>query len=239
MAEKQWESGRASADNYLMKTVEVVSSKPHSQLHMPRSLQQQQISNQRPASPQRMASPKRRTHDFSFNYQSPATPSTPKIRPLQVRSASPQYFREERSFSTTHTPKLSSIYRLNAEPLNGEERANANDIAALPNYMTATESAKAKARSQSAPRIRPPTPDRERSGSVKKKLSYQPEETPGSNASRFGGINQNLRSPSFKNFQDFSYGLEQQSSNLSSYYTDSLAEEISPCSTTDLGRWLR
>ncbi|KAL9691322.1 hypothetical protein QQ045_011743 [Rhodiola kirilowii] len=218
MSAKQWERSRDSTVAYTQRSYPTTS-------HMAPSPQQ------RPASPQRLPSPRRRTNDFSYSHQYPVTPSTPKIRLLQVRSASPRYFKEEKSYSTTHTPNLSSAYRLYADAL---------DVAALPNYMTATESAKAKARSQSAPRTRPPTPEREQSGSVKKRLSYQPEEQldRACAASRCGGANQDLRSPSFRHFHDASLGLEQQS-NLSSYYTDSLAEEISACSATDLGRWLR
>ncbi|KAJ6376717.1 hypothetical protein OIU76_025799 [Salix suchowensis] len=45
--------------------------------------------------------------------------------------------------------------------------------AILPNYMAATESAKARVRPQSAPRQRPSTPERERGGSAaKKRLSF-------------------------------------------------------------------
>lgn len=105
----------------------------------------------------------------------------------------------------------------------------------MPNYMAATESAKARIRSQSAPRQRPSTPERDRPGSAKKRLSF-PIPDP------YAGNGQNLRSPSFTSVNESSYaymGVEQQS-NYSSYYTESIAGgEVSPCSTTDLRRWLR
>ncbi|PKA47674.1 Protein IQ-domain 14 [Apostasia shenzhenica] len=100
---------------------------------------------------------------------------------------------------------------------------------AVPNYMAATESAKARVRPQSAPRQRPATPaapERERGGvgSVKKRLSYPAPEA------LYGG--HGLRSPSFKS-------ATEQRSNVSSTYAESLAGEVSPSSTTDLRRWLR
>lgn len=108
----------------------------------------------------------------------------------------------------------------------------------MPNYMAATESAKARFRSQSATRQRPSTPERERSGSVKKRLSYLVPE-PYSNVGIGGsGFGQNLRSPSFKSVQAGFLGVEH-GSNLSSCYTESVGGEISPCSTTDLRRWFR
>lgn len=80
-----------------------------------------------------------------------------------------------------------------------------------PNYMTATESAKAKARTQSTPRRRPTT--------AKKRLCYAEEES--------------LRSPSFK-----SCVWGDHESDYSCCYGDGFAGKISPCSTTDL-RWLK
>ncbi|KAH0456586.1 hypothetical protein IEQ34_014493 [Dendrobium chrysotoxum] len=133
----------------------------------------------------------------SPRHRSPATPSPSKAPPLQVRSASPRY---------AHTPSLSAAR-------------------AVPNYMAPTESAKARLRSQSAPRQRPATPERERMGSVKKRLSYQVPEAYCGNS---------LRSPSFKSAMG-RIGSEQ-SSNVLSTYTDS---EVSPSSTTDLRRWMR
>uniref|UniRef100_A0A7N0UIR4 DUF4005 domain-containing protein n=1 Tax=Kalanchoe fedtschenkoi TaxID=63787 RepID=A0A7N0UIR4_KALFE len=233
MAEKQLEkSSRVStdADHNSVKAVELNSSRPRSY-----------TSTQMARSPQRVPSPRRQARDFSLNYQSPTAPSTPKIRQLQVRSASPRYFKEEKSYSTSHTPTFGDGCRLSGHLLD-EKHRNASGVATLlPNYMSATESAKAKARSQSAPRTRLPTPERERSGgSVKKRLSYQPEEqhARATATSRLGGTSQDMTSPGFRSFHDFSSGLDLKS-NPSNYYTESLTEEISLCSVTDLGRWLR
>ncbi|CAN8246575.1 unnamed protein product [Cochlearia groenlandica] len=79
-----------------------------------------------------------------------------------------------------------------------------------PNYMSATESAKAKARTQSTPRRRP---------MAKKRLCYAEED--------------DLRSPSFKSCL---WGDHE--SDYSCCYGDGFAGKISPCSTTDL-RWLK
>ncbi|KAI0500753.1 hypothetical protein KFK09_018969 [Dendrobium nobile] len=134
----------------------------------------------------------------SPRHRSPATPSPSKVPPLQVRSASPRCY--------AHTPSLSAAR-------------------AVPNYMATTESAKARLRSQSAPRQRAATPERDRLSSVKKRLSYQVPEAYCGNS---------LRSPSFKS----AMGRidSEQSSNVLSTYTDS---EVSPSSTTDLRRWMR
>ncbi|KAL1191892.1 Protein IQ-DOMAIN 16 [Cardamine amara subsp. amara] len=85
-----------------------------------------------------------------------------------------------------------------------------------PNYMSATESAKAKARTQSTPRRRPV-------GTVKKRLCYAEEES--------------LRSPSFKSaYNGCLWG--DHDSDYSCCYGYGFAGKISPCSTTDL-RWLK
>lgn len=117
--------------------------------------------------------------------------------------------------------------------------------ATLPNYMAATESAKARIRSQSAPRQRPSTPDRERGGggvgSVKKRLSFPAPDPYGvvGMGGYGGGYGHSLRSPSFKSVVSGSrFGLEQQS-NYSSCCTESHGGEVSPSSTSDLRRWLR
>ncbi|XP_016479221.1 protein IQ-DOMAIN 18 isoform X1 [Nicotiana tabacum] len=75
---------------------------------------------------------------------------TSKMKNIQVHSASPRCRREERS----HRMTLFS------------HRANE------PNYMAATASAKARERSQSAPRRMPLTPEREKTSAAKKRLSF-------------------------------------------------------------------
>ncbi|KAM0934737.1 putative IQ motif, EF-hand binding protein [Dioscorea sansibarensis] len=143
-------------------------------------------------------------------HHSPATPSPSKARPLHVRSASPRC-----SYSSA---------------ISGPAAARNQSQTAVPNYMAATESAKARVRSQSAPRQRPATPERDRTA-AKKRLSFPvPAPEP-----CYGGYS--LRSPSFKSAAGRLLG--EQRSNVSSSYADSIGGEISPCSTTDLRRWLR
>ncbi|GFS44268.1 hypothetical protein Acr_00g0089470 [Actinidia rufa] len=146
----------------------------------------------------------------------PVTPSPSKMKPLQVRSASPRC-------------------------LNGGVSRHGSDGAvsvSVPNYMAATESAKARFRSQSATKQRPSTLERERSGLVKKRLSYPTPEPHNNGGIDCSGFRQNFRSPSLTSVKARFVGMEQ-GSNLSSCYTDSIGGEISPCSTTDLRRWLR
>ncbi|KAG2331562.1 hypothetical protein Bca52824_002742 [Brassica carinata] len=85
-----------------------------------------------------------------------------------------------------------------------------------PNYMSATESAKAKARTQSTPRRRPVV-------TAKKRLCYAEEGS--------------LRSPSLKRAYNGCLWGEHES-DYSCCYGDGLAGKVSPCSTSDL-RWLQ
>ncbi|CAK9143631.1 unnamed protein product [Ilex paraguariensis] len=235
MAAKQWESrGRASTDQRdPIKTVEIDTSQPYSYLatNLRRSNQHQ-----------RPNSPLHRVHQNQPLHYSPVTPSPSKTRPLQVRSASPLYPREERNYHTAQTPSLKSTDYYNGG-LHQHTRgttSGAGDYGAMPNYMAATESAKARIRSQSAPRQRPSTPEREQNGSAKKRLSFPVPEpyNVGIGYGGYGSYGHNLRSPSFKSLGGVPMGMEQQS-NYSSCCTESLGGEVSPSSTSDLRKWLR
>lgn len=214
MEAKQWHSspspsrrGRASTDHRdSFKTVEVDTFRRSST---------SAAHHQRPFSP---------LHGRAHHQQPPpVTPSPTRVKPIQARSASPRCIGEDRSYTSndTQTPSLRSNYSYTPS----------NRGAAVPNYMATTESAKARIRSQSAPRQRSSTPEGDRGGSgpgPKKRLSF-PIPDPCSGMG-YGGYS--VRSPSFKSV------MEQQSM-YSSCCMESIEGEISPSSTTDLRRWIR
>ncbi|XP_012575586.1 protein IQ-DOMAIN 17-like isoform X2 [Cicer arietinum] len=249
MATKPWENrGRASTDQRdPIKTVEIDTSQPYSYLgtNYRRSHPNYQYNPHHQPQRHSIASPLHRTHQNGSIHQSVTTPSPSKSRPIQVRSSSPRCVREDRSYHTSQTPSLRSNYHYNGNLYQNSRVGTSNSAATtaatttLPNYMQATESAKARIRSQSAPRQRPSTPERDRAGSVKKRLSFPAPDPYNVGGVSYGNYGHSLRSPSFKSVNVVShFGLEQQS-NYSSCCTESLGGEVSPSSTGDLRRWLR
>ncbi|KAH0933657.1 protein IQ-DOMAIN 1 [Brassica rapa] len=232
MSSKPWDK-RASTDQRppIYKTVEMDTSQPY----LTRAHSRTGAS---PSRSQRPDTPSRTSHHYNHQQQhsfSSATPSPAKSRPIQIRSASPRIQRDDRSaYSyTSNTPSLRSNYSFTAR-----SGYSVCTTTTLPNYMAITESAKARIRSHSAPRQRPLTPEKDRAGSARKRLSYPVPVQPPVD---YGDSNsQSLRSPSLKSIGGSQLGALEQQSNYSSCYTESVGGggEISPASTSDR-RWLR
>ncbi|KAE8697197.1 hypothetical protein F3Y22_tig00110627pilonHSYRG00038 [Hibiscus syriacus] len=237
---KMWDSrGRASTDQRVSaKTAEIDTPRPYSYLapNYRRTNSNQYHQHESQHHNQRPSSPLHRAQHNAPIHRSPITPSPSRTQPVQVRSASPRCVRGDRSSVSSQTPSLRSNYHYTGR-VDTHACSSGNNAATLPNYMAATESAKARIRSQSAPRQRPSTLERDRNGSARKRLSYPVPESCGVGTG-YGGYGPNLRSPSFRSVTGSHLGLEQQS-NYSSYYTESQGGEISPSSTSDLRRWLR
>ncbi|KAL9374658.1 hypothetical protein Peur_031537 [Populus x canadensis] len=133
-----------------------------------------------------VASPLQKNHN---TLSQPVTPSLSKTRALlQVHSASPRCLGEGRNYVMEATNPSS---------------------ASMPNYMAATASAKARIRSQSAPRQRASTPEREKSGSARKRLSFPVPDLATSNVGNM--VNDySLRSPSLKGIHGHVFLLHRQ-----------------------------
>ncbi|XP_019440460.1 PREDICTED: protein IQ-DOMAIN 14-like [Lupinus angustifolius] len=240
---KAWENkGRVSSNQRdLVKTVEIDTSQPYSYFGSNTYRRSHPNYQYNPQSHQHQR------HSIAIQngplHQSPVTPSPGKSRTIQVRSASPRCGREDISYQTSQTPSLRSNnnYHCKGNVYSSSRAGTSNGTSGgvtYPNYMATTESAKARNRSKSAPRQRALTPEKDRVGSAKRRLSY-PAPDPCYNVGiRYGNnYRHSLRSPSLRSVSRSHFGLEQYS-NYSSCYTDSLGSEISPSSTSDL-KWFK
>ncbi|KAJ4726743.1 Protein IQ-DOMAIN like [Melia azedarach] len=195
----QWESiGRVSCDHQreCIKTVEIDTSQPYSSA--PKFQKSRHTYQPQRTSSFSVTSPLHRTQN-NLSLHSNITPS-PKRSSLQVHSASPRCYREEKIYHQTPS--------------------------AVPNYMAATASARARVRSQSAPKQRPATPEGEKTVLAKKRLSFPvPEARVDEDFFVHGGGNVG--------------GMEQRSNISSCCTADSLEDEIYPASANDIRTWLR
>ncbi|GLJ49737.1 hypothetical protein SUGI_1055560 [Cryptomeria japonica] len=107
--------------------------------------------------------------------QSPFTP-TSKPLPNRIRNSSPRSSQtaedDLRSITSLRSekPRYYSRYSLGGSSIRDDESLASSP--AVPNYMAPTESAKAKARSNSTPKQRPGSSDKDSIASAKKRLSF-------------------------------------------------------------------
>lgn len=233
---KQWEGrGRVSCDQRdPIKTVEIDTCRPYS-YPSPNSQRQHNIHHsyqQQRASSFSVGSPVHRAHN-NLTPHPAITPSPYRTKHLHVHSASPRCLREERNQPMPRAPSTSSTYK-HVMGVNG-----GSGTTTMPNYMAATASANARFRSQSAPKQRPSTPEREKTGwSVRKRLSFPVPDPCGGLGNGGGTFDYGLRSPSHNTIPGGHLGMEKRS-NMSFYCTDGIGDEMSPTSTHYLTRFLR
>ncbi|KAA8525084.1 hypothetical protein F0562_007052 [Nyssa sinensis] len=214
MATKQWESSRrASTDRReTIKTVEIDTSRPYCYSSPNFRKLQSQTQPQRQASTLSVASPCQRA---SYMHQLPPTPSPCKTKPLQY-SAVPI------AVSAAMALVQVGVVALLECPT----------TCLLPSLQKLGPGHKVH-----QDRGRPPQRGKEVGQQRNASHTLAPEPYSSVSIGR-NSYSQSLRSPSFKSVQAGHVGMERQS-NVSSCYTDSIGGEISPCSTTDLRRWLR
>uniref|UniRef100_A0A7N0U678 DUF4005 domain-containing protein n=1 Tax=Kalanchoe fedtschenkoi TaxID=63787 RepID=A0A7N0U678_KALFE len=107
--------------------------------------------------------------------------------------------------------------------------------------MAATESAKARVRSQSVPRHRSETPDGDKRGTVKKRLMFPVQDHDPCCEINFGDEDRarNLWTTRLPNQYDGIQSFTEPRTNISSCCTDSNGGELSPPSINNLRIWLR
>ncbi|VVA11373.1 PREDICTED: IQ-DOMAIN [Prunus dulcis] len=238
-------AGRASRDQQRdpIKTVEMDTSRPYSYSSTPNSkradhqynfqsqLHYHQQQQRVPLTPQSYDPVASALHQgqTSPSLQSPITPFASIPRNLQVNSASPRCSVRVRGDQRNHpTPPHTPNFNLGSTNFNNGF-VGVMSGSEVPNYMAATASAKARLRSQSAPRQRHSTHDREKPGSARKRLSFPVPDN--------GTSDSNLKSPRYNNNMNGGHAVRlEHRASMSSCFTDG---ETSPTSSGDLKRyWL-